>query len=404
MRKTLILLTSSYPYGEGETFVANEMPHLASRFDRIVVLTNDIRSRQAHEVPPSVTCVRRSYELSGWEKVLSLRGLFSPEVWREIRQVRARYRLPLDRKNLATLLVSWQKAGMFARLLRTLGGTDPDTEVHAYSYWANDMAVAAALARRLGWVNRACCRAHGWDVYMDRTGYLPFREFLATRLDRILFVSEDGQRHFESVLGRSYPSLAVARLGTPPTSPAPVARLRPFTVVSCSALIPLKRVELMAQALQLVTSEVRWVHVGDGPTRGAVEAACRGLPGRVRVELRGGMPNADVLALYQELRPSVFLNVSRTEGLPVSMMEAMSEGVPVMATDVGGVREIVVHGSNGVLLPADPTPGKLASALDRFAALPEAEHARHARAAWETWSTRFNADRNYRSFLSLLCA
>jgi glycosyltransferase involved in cell wall biosynthesis len=175
-------------------------------------------------------------------------------------------------------------------------------------------------------------------------------------------------------------------------------------VFSCSALIPLKRVELVAQALHFVTSEVRWIHVGDGPMRGAVESACRGLPGRVRVELRGGMPNADVLALYAELRPSVFLNVSRSEGLPVSMMEAMSSGVPVIATDVGGVREIVSHGANGALLAADPTPAELASALDRFAALPEDAHARCAAAAWETWNTRFRADRNYETFVSLLCA
>lgn len=404
MRKTLILLTSSYPYGEGETFVANEVPYLASEFDRIIVLSNDTGSPRAHDLPPAATCVRRSYELGPWEKTASLGGLLAPPVWGEIGRIRARYRLPLDHRTLATVLVSWRKAREFARLLRTLAAAGPGEEVHAYSYWANDMALAAAVARERGWVRRAWCRAHGWDVYMDRTGYLPFREYLATRLDRLFFVSEDGLRHFESRLGRTYSSLAVSRLGTTPAYAGPIARSRPFTVLSCGALIPLKRTEMIPRALRLVAPEVRWVHVGDGPSRPELEAACRGLPARVRAELRGTMRNADVLALYGQLGPSLFLNVSRTEGLPVSMMEAMSAGVPVMATDVGGVREIVTDGVNGVLLPADPTPEHLAAALERFAELPEGEHVRYARKAWETWNSRFHAEKNYRAFLRLIGA
>ena len=109
--------------------------------------------------------------------------------------------------------------------------------------------LAAAVARRKAWVHRAYCRAHEWDVYMNREGFLPFRHFLATHLDHYLFVSEHGRRYFETLMGRSYPSVGCSRLGTPPVSAAPLARVRPFTLVSCSGLIPLKRVELIAKAL-----------------------------------------------------------------------------------------------------------------------------------------------------------
>jgi glycosyltransferase involved in cell wall biosynthesis len=263
------------------------------------------------------------------------------------------------------------------------------------------MAVAAAVARRKAWAQRAYCRAHGWDVYMDRGGFLPFRHLLATHLDHYLFVSEHGRRYFETLMGRSYPSVGCSRLGTPPVSPAPLARVRPFTLVSCSGLIPLKRVELIAEALSHVSSDVRWIHIGEGPSRGTVEAACAELPTHVKAELRGGLPNPDVLALYATLCPSLFLSLSRTEGLPVSMMEAMSAGIPVMSTDVGGVREIVSHGSNGVLLPPDPTPHGVASAIDAFASMPASEHARYAQRAWATWSADFNAGRNYETFLRM---
>ncbi len=401
MRKTLIFLTSSYPFGEKEAFVVNEMPCLAEAFDAIVVLSNDTGEDQAHQLPTSATVERHSYELDPWEKATSLIGLLSPELWREVAWVRRRYRRSVSWRVLATALISWRKARKFAGIMRRIAASMSGAEVHAYSYWANDMAVAAAVARSRGWVHRAYCRAHGWDVYQDRVGYLPFRDFMATHLDHVLFVSEHGRRYFETLMGIAHPSVSCSRLGTFPVAHAPLSRLRPFTVVSCSGLIPLKRVDLIARALAHVTSTIRWIHVGDGPARAAVEAACDGLPGHVTVELRGRLPNPEVLATYVAERPSLFLNVSRTEGLPVSMMEAMSTGIPVMGTDVGGVSEIVSDGSNGVLLHPDPTPLELAAALEAFATMDEATHALLARNAWETWNLHFNADRNYSDFLRI---
>ena len=130
MRRILILLTSSYPYGEGEgTFVANEMPHLASAFDEIIVLTNDIVSEEARPLPGVVTCVRHPYELGTMEKMQSLLGLLSPTVWQEIRWIRTHYWRSVSGSILATALVSWFKAGKFARIIRRLAGA-------AWSYFA----------------------------------------------------------------------------------------------------------------------------------------------------------------------------------------------------------------------------------------------------------------------------
>src|SRR5262249_17736874 len=155
--------------------------------------------------------------------------------------------------------------------------------------WASDMAVAAAVMRRKAWVHRAYCRAHEWDVYMDRVAFLPFRHFLATHLDGYLFVSEHGRPYFETLMGRSYPSVGRSPPGTSAVPAAPIARLRPFILVSCGGLIPRKRVELIAEALRHVSSAVRWIHIGEGPSRAAVEAACAKLPAHVNAELRGGL-------------------------------------------------------------------------------------------------------------------
>jgi glycosyltransferase involved in cell wall biosynthesis len=402
MRKVLILLTSSYPFGNGEAFVANEMPYLESAFDEIIVVSNDVESGSARSLPPSVTCLRRSYELSGLEKVLAVLGGLRPAVWRELRFVGTRYRLPLGRTAVATILVSWFKARKFGRLIRDLAGQHPDAEVHAYSFWANDMALAVAYARRRGWVDRGYCRAHGWDVYFERSeaGFLPFRRFLTDSLDHYLFISEHGERYHRDRVGPPQSaSVGHLALGTPSLVPRPVARRTPFVVLSCSNAVPGKRLELLAGALKHVRTALTWVHVGDGPTLNAVRAVVAELPPGIHVDLRGHLPNDEVRALYPTLRPSLFVNVSEMEGLPVSMMEAMSAGVPVLGTDVGGVSEIVSHGSNGTLLPPQTSPEDVAAAIDAFAEMPDGDYAECTQRAWATWREGFQANANYGKFL-----
>ena len=61
----------------------------------------------------------------------------------------------------------------------------------------------------------------------------------------------------------------------------------------------------------------------------------------------------------------MFINVSSTEGIPVSIMEAMSFGIPVIATAVGGTPEIV-NNENGYLLSKDPSAKELAEVIQNF--------------------------------------
>lgn len=102
-----------------------------------------------------------------------------------------------------------------------------------------------------------------------------------------------------------------------------------------------------------------WV-AGDGPLRGALEAAARPLGGRVQfLGFR-----ADISSLLRAA--DCFVLATRSEGLGSSILEAMAAGLPVVATRVGGIPEIVAEGRTGILVaPDDPTG--LANALARMA-------------------------------------
>ena len=100
--------------------------------------------------------------------------------------------------------------------------------------------------------------------------------------------------------------------------------------------------------------------VGDGPDRPELEASIRALGLEDTVTLAGS--RSDVPALLAAA--DVFVLSSRSEGAPFSILEAMAAGLPVVASNVGGVGELVVDGETGLLVPpADP--GRLAEALRR---------------------------------------
>ena len=103
--------------------------------------------------------------------------------------------------------------------------------------------------------------------------------------------------------------------------------------------------------------------------------------------------------LYNEHFIDLFVNVSESEGLPVSIMEAMATGIPVIATDVGGTAEIV-NSDNGFLIPKDFTEEQLKEIIIRFNNLSFVERAKLRENAYLTWNEKFNSEKNYQKFVS----
>ena len=268
-----------------------------------------------------------------------------------------------------------------------------------YDYWFENSTVALALLRRAGVVRTAAARAHGFDVYDDRwDGHpVPFREFKAGGLDAIFPVSEAGARYLSDKCPSLRPILRVSRLGVR-SQPKPVSEpVDPPLVVSCASLIPTKRVDLVPRVLASVGRPVRWVHFGDGPERGRVEAAAAQLPDMVSWTMAGHVDNSAVLDFYRTQPVDALLSLSTSEGLPVSMMEALSFGVPIVAVGVNGVPEIVTP-QTGVLLSEGAGPDEMCAGLAR--ALDRDRFDRNAIRAF--FAERFDARTNYNRFADAL--
>jgi glycosyltransferase involved in cell wall biosynthesis len=175
----------------------------------------------------------------------------------------------------------------------------------------------------------------------------------------------------------------LAALPAPVPSPAVV-----FGFVG--RFVPIKNLPMLIAAFADVHAQLpasRLLLVGDGDDRAAVEAdvAARGLQGAVAF---GGWRN-DLTALYREI--DVLVLTSLNEGTPVAAIEAMAAGLPVVATDVGGVADVIEHGVTGLLVPSGAV-AELAAAMIRLGNSP-GERARLGRGGRESVRARYSAQR-----------
>lgn len=128
--------------------------------------------------------------------------------------------------------------------------------------------------------------------------------------------------------------------------------------VVVSRLVPYKRVDLIAAAFRAMPHR-RLVIAGDGPEMARVQAAAAGAP---NIEIRGRIPQVELVALLQSARAFVF---AAEEDFGIGMVEAQACGTPLIAYGRGGATDIVKDGETGVLFPAQ-TPESVVAAVERF--------------------------------------
>ena len=166
-----------------------------------------------------------------------------------------------------------------------------------------------------------------------------------------------------------------------------------LVVVAVARLDPVKDLASLIEAMGLVVRRVSAVLlvIGDGPERRALEAAALASPIAAATRFLGHREDA-----RRWLRGcDVYVNCSISEGVSLTILEAMSAALPVVATEVGGTPE-VVDARVGRLVPAR-SPEALADAILALAADPPAR-ARLGRAARERASERFSIERMVRDY------
>lgn len=410
-RKTLIFLCDSYPLAKGEFFVDDEMRVLASHFEKIFVLTATEESNpELQRYQPENMIVERfsrpAMERGVWQSVWRL---FTPMVLREI--IFAFRLLPI-RQWFISFKILFVEIHRAYRLKNHIYARLKDNSISIsdcifYSYWHDYKALALALSRKEHPLSVCIARAHGWDVFAERQNppYLPFKRFIVEHLSKTVSISQAGKDYFKTYLGNSFANtVIVSRLGKFNTRIPLIEKMdkKAFRICSCSNLIPVKRVDKIIDVLaSLQLPNIQWVHFGDGPLRIQLEEKARKDMSHVAFEFKGIVSNDKILDYYKEHYVDLFINLSDSEGIPVSIMEALSAGIPVLATNVGGTGE-AVNENNGFLVETDFANTEISKLIERYLQLDSADIIAKRQSAYQSWQENYGAAKNYRNFLLLI--
>lgn len=400
-RTKLYLFTSDFPYGTGETFLESEIIYLAKGFDEVKIISQNTTSDQCRSIPENCTVERINLLVSSIGKIKALFGIFNPLFWQERKIIKTIYGKKITKGIVSTMLISLVRANKVKKRVALFQEANQSLEKqYFYSYWCDDVALGLAMAKVENSNSVCFSRIHGWDVYFEASvlNYLPYRHFISKKLNAIFAVSQKGIDYaFNKWYLTKNNVFHLARLGVEKQCDS-ANEAANFILVSCSNVIPLKRVDLIVHALaEMKESNITWVHFGDGPQMELVkELAKDKLPENVSFDFKGRVSNQEILEWYAQHNPSVFINVSTTEGIPVSIMEAMSFGIPVIATNVGGTAEIV-DDENGFLISQNPTLVEIKIAIEEALG-----NSQKSLAAYSTWNDKFNAAKNYSHFVKMI--
>lgn len=408
---SLVILANAFPYGSWEPFLETEINHWG-QFDQVVIFSLSVRPAQLQnrrELPGShVEVYPIAYRSRTYYAVRSVNALLDLSFYRELLRLVRRRRLTLSHtiRLAAFLSRAHHEARVVQRVLAERLPKDSRVVIYAYRF-AYQPYLAWLVQRSLRGAAVIVARAHGSDLYEEHAPgrYLPLRVEVAGAVSEVHAVSEHGAAHLRAVLPRAdVEKVHVSRLGTRPMTAAvdPGPR-NPLRIVTCSALVQVKRLDRLVDALRLMGDHaVVWTHFGGGPLRGTLEAAAREVGKHLEVDFRGEVANDAMLEHFQSEPFHALVNVSESEGVPVSMMEACSVGIPIVATHVGGTGEIVRDGFNGFLVPARAQPEDISAALTRLEHLPDGEYLSLRMNAKAMWSTHYDASNNYGRFTTHL--
>jgi glycosyltransferase involved in cell wall biosynthesis len=219
-------------------------------------------------------------------------------------------------------------------------------------------AWTAVLAKRLTGRPLLVRCGYVWSVNHARESRSRWRSRLVFRLeraalraaDRVAVTSATARDYLVAAHGLDPARVLVVpnHVDTERFTPGLPALREPGLVGFVGRLAPEKNVESLVRAAAAVPG-ARLIAAGDGPLRPALAELARGLG--LAAEFPGAIPNARVPDLLRRL--ALFVLPSRYEWSPKSLLEAMAAGVPVLAADVPGIREVVRHGETGWLAPGE---------------------------------------------------
>lgn len=382
----------------GEEFLEYEVKELSKYFDVHIVsksrATNKIRNTDFVTVVPSKQSLLTL--LQSLRALIRLVGMFVADIKEgingstELKIGIVRMQQSARRYVMAALLVVKVKTAL------NVWKKNKTTKI-LYSYWGGPWALALAACEE-----DFFCRLGGHDIYgeQNRGGRVPGQEQILRYARMTLAPSESSWHYLQKQYFKTNYQLICLPRGVPEQT-----RLNPetlpgtFRICTISSLTANKRLHVVVKAMKRLRDahgiNVDWLHIGGGPQRECLwrQALDADLADHVVFTGHIGSGERGVFRILRTTPVSLVLNVSRSEGLPSALQEALSFGIPIVATMVGG-NEDLVRLSGGVRIRSEATAWELADTIAPILMETSRERRERRLRALDAQRTHFNLSTN----------
>jgi len=386
------------------SFVYTDILELSKKFETLILfVTNPIKNLP--KLPDNVVVYENyinwesyNYRRLILQNIISIVGLYVVESYkcRKILNFRT---------SVALLVANRFKADLVVQILNE--SVHNSLNAIFYSFWFYDCVFLAWL-KRDGFAREIYSRAHGGDLFEERgslAGKVLFRNFQFKHFNKIFSVSQTGTEYLKAKYPQYANKFYTAYLGSKAHSEISPFSNSEFVIVSCASIRNIKRIHVLAELMAGFKSPITWYHIGNeninfskDPTIEIYKKHKKSISENSHVKFipLGSLSNEAVYDFYKKTPLNVFISISEAEGVPVSMMEAISFGIPIISTDVGGCSEIVTS-ETGKLIPLSSSISDLEDVLLTFKTS-KMNSAEFRIGAKKYWQQNFNLENNYKDF------
>ena len=400
MKKNLFLSTSSFPFNSEiqEAFLIEELNQISQNFNLIFICPSDASGSLNISLPKNVKLMPIPNNLSLKWKLYAIVLLFKGEFWEEFFQAKKNIAIKsifsLTREILIFLIHAKKLKHDVIKIIEAQKLNPADFIF--YSYWLNYSALGFVYLKQKYPMIKAVSRIHSNEVYLhsNHLNYQVFKRKTMLGLSKLFCVSKFLKHYIITNYNLSSVELNVNRLGTKKQFLIDAPIRDGLKIISIGSA-DVKRINLLESALKKITDiSVEWHHFGSQNYSNKKNS----LPKTLKFIHQGFLSNSLLLSKIKCEKYDFLINVSKSEGIPVSIMEAMSFGIPVIATNVGGTSEIVTN-ENGRLLTPNPSLEEICNAIRQFHNLSPDQVNLKKQAAYKTWCESYNAAKNYTQFV-----
>ncbi|UBH11659.1 glycosyltransferase [Macrococcus armenti] len=407
MTEQLILITNYYPFHKGEEYLESEIKFLSKEFDQILIIPTMVsNSMQRTRVVPN-NCKVISYKFS--QNKVNRVKTFLKYIPRMLFMDKE---LIMDASNLNpykivyNLYVQARALDILDRLVTNKDiirfmTSNNNTVIYSYWFYLTCM-VSIGLKKEFNKADaKLISRGHGYDVneHLKPFNYLPFRKYMLANIDYLYTVSNISRDNIRNKYPLYKHKIETRRLGA--LDGEFIEENNEKLIVSCSTVRTLKRIDVIIDALKNIDMKkhnLKWIHIGDGPQFEEIKRKAEESLQTSSFKLIGNIPNSEIKSFYRENKPFLFINTSSSEGVPVSIMEALSYSIPVIASDVGGTKELLIDGYNGFLISQFDDVLEVTNKINDFLNMDINKYKQMRENAYKSWDKDWNAEKLYNNF------